>query len=68
MEDPFAAYAGQDVSGAVASLKVISAKAKQTGNPYTCLELEFINGFKTRLFPNSGDKFAISQAIADSNA
>ena len=65
MDDPLKQHLGRDVTSAIQSLEIKEGKAKQTGNPYTFLNLTFVNGYAVRIFLDSGGKFAVSQAITE---
>lgn len=41
------------------TVKVISDVSKKTGNPYTCLEISFPNGYKKRVFLEPAEVFMV---------
>lgn len=56
-------YLNKDLTAAIAMLRVSQGTAKETGNLYYFVELEFINGFKKRIFLKSDEQFAWCNAF-----
>ena len=65
MENELSKYYGHDESAqkVVKACRVVQGTARDSGNTYFALELEFVNGYKKRIFPNDAERFAISNAF-----
>ena len=61
--DNLAKYMNKDLKGAIGRLSVVQGTAKDSGNIYYAVELEFINGYKKRLFLQSAEAFAWTNAF-----
>lgn len=64
MDNELAKYLNQEdlFQKVVKACRVVQGTARDSGNVYYCLEIEFVNGFKKRLFPNDAEKFALASA------
>ena len=47
----------------VPRIALLQQTSKKTNQPYTVLEIHFINGFKLRTFINDDQKFGIKDAL-----
>lgn len=63
MENSLAKFMNQDLKGIISKISVVQGTAKDSGNIYFAIELEFINGYKKRLFLPDAEKFAWVNAI-----
>ena len=63
MENTLAKYMNRNLKDSVVDLQVVQGTAKDSGNIYYCLELAFVNGYKTRIFARGGDAFALANAF-----
>lgn len=55
-------FVGQDITKALRKMIVRNGTSKD-GNAYEFIELEFINGFTTRIYANSQNEFGYLNAI-----
>lgn len=56
-------YQNKELKGAIESMKIYKGKAKESGNDYYAVDIEFINGYKKRLFLNNEESFAFCNAF-----
>lgn len=65
MDDALAKYfnRGDLTRKAVKDFRVVQGTAKDSGNVYYCVEIEFVNGFSKRMFLQNAEKFALSNAF-----
>lgn len=65
MENALAKYYGREeyATKIVKACRVVQGTARDSGNTYYAIEIEFINGFKKRLFPNDAERFALVNAF-----
>lgn len=61
--DNLAKYMNKELKGAIAHVGVVQGTAKDSGNIYYAVELEFINGYKKRLFLQQAEQFAWTNAF-----
>lgn len=62
-----AKYQGQNLKGIISSIDVVQGTAKDSGNIYYCIEMQFINGYKKRLYLRSEEQFAWVNAFETLN-
>ena len=46
----------------IESCNIIQGTARDSGSVYYAIEIEFVNGYKKRIFPNEAERFAILNA------
>lgn len=63
MDNKLAEYQNQNLKGIIKSVQVVQGIAKDSGNTYYAIELQFINGYSKRLFLRSDEQFAWVNAI-----
>lgn len=56
-------YMGKNYKSAIAELNVVSGTAKDSGNVYYCIEINFVNGYSKRIFLRSEEEFAWTNAF-----
>lgn len=62
-----AKYVGQNFKGIISNIEVVQGTAKETGNPYYCIKMDFVNGYSKRLFLRSEETFAWINAFETLN-
>lgn len=63
MDNQLSKYLNKDLKGAIKSLTVVQGTAKDSGNVYYAIEIEFINSYKKRLFLRNDEAFAWCNAF-----
>lgn len=63
MDNKLAEYLNIEIKGIIKSVRVVQGTAKDSGNVYYAIELQFINGYSKRLFLRSDEQFAWVNAI-----
>lgn len=63
MDNSLAPYMGRNLKNSLTSLEVCQGTAKESGNIYYYVELTFLNGFKKRLYLQSAEAFAFTNAF-----
>ena len=63
MENTLANHMGKNLKNIISEIKVVQGTAKDSGNIYYAIELNFINGYSKRLFLRSEEQFAWINAI-----
>lgn len=65
MDNTLAKYFNKEdyATKVVKACRVVQGTARDSGNTYYALEIEFINGFTKRIFPNDAERFAVTNAF-----
>lgn len=65
MENALAKYYQREelAQKVVKSCRIVQGTARDSGNVYYAIEIEFVNGYKKRLFPQEAERFAIVNAF-----
>lgn len=65
MQNDLSKYYGRDdlAKKVITSCNIVQGTARDSGNTYYAIEIQFMNGFRKRIFPNEGERFAILNAF-----
>lgn len=63
MENTLQKYLGKELKDAIASVQIVQGTAKDSGNIYYAVKMTFINGYEKRLFLQSAEQFAWTNAF-----
>lgn len=66
-QNSLAKYINQNLKDIISGIQVVQGTAKDSGNIYYCIELNFINGYSKRLFLRNEEQFAWVNAIETLN-
>lgn len=63
MDNGLAAYMGRNLKDSISNLEVCQGTAKESGNIYYYVQITFINGYSKRLYLQSSEAFAFTNAF-----
>lgn len=63
MDNGLAAYMGRNLKDAISNVEVCQGTAKDSGNIYYYVQISFVNGFQKRLYLQSAEAFAFTNAF-----
>ena len=63
MDNGLAAYMGRNLKDSIANVEVCQGTAKDSGNIYYYVQITFINGYPKRLYLQSAEAFAFTNAF-----
>ena len=63
MDNGLAAYMGRNLKDSIANVEVCQGTAKDSGNIYHYVQITFINGYQKRMYLQSAEAFAFTNAF-----
>ena len=63
MDNGLAVYMGRNFKDSISNLEVCQGTAKDSGNIYYYVQITFINGYTKRLYLQSSEAFAFTNAF-----
>ena len=62
-QNQLAKYLDKDIKNIISNVHVVQGTAKDSGNIYYAIEMNFINGYSSRIFLRGAEAFAWVNAI-----